>query len=281
MASCQTCNIQLPVDANCCYRCGTFVNTPFSPVEPIPQHEAEQITIVQTPIQLPEPIRNDRSFSKFIGLFTIAFVIVLAFIGVGSLISRSREENRYIAPPVSANSPSSVMSTNIPSVKPSNQISPASKNIVSPTPVPDSESQVTVNSAQGVGNYAFPERSAANSSYNSNANRTPANQNSYAINLKKREHWPRYISFPRGGTISGSYEARGGFGNDIEVYIFNENEYQKFRNGQQAQPIQNFGRRTSNSFNVHLDQGSYVFVVSNQYATYFSKTVSLFLNISQ
>ena len=78
--------------------------------------------------------------------------------------------------------------------------------------------------------------------------------------------------------ISGSFNASGGSGNDVEAVIAAESEYMNWINGHQARVFYGTqGRKTTDNFDVRLGLGTYYFAVSNRFSALSDKYV--FLNV--
>ncbi len=86
-----------------------------------------------------------------------------------------------------------------------------------------------------------------------------------------------YILFnnPCTSTASGSFSASAALGDNIIVYLMDQNNFQMFQNGNSAQTYYNSGKVASGSFNLVLNSGTYYIVLSNTYSTFSTKTVTL------
>src|SRR5438045_6975454 len=60
-------------------------------------------------------------------------------------------------------------------------------------------------------------------------------------------------NFNEATTVSAKFRARGGNGNDIEVFIFDEEGYENWRNGHTAPTFYNSGRVTVGHFNLRSE----------------------------
>ncbi len=87
----------------------------------------------------------------------------------------------------------------------------------------------------------------------------------------------QYIPFVTSctGTLSGSFAAQAALGNNIIVYLMNQNGFNQYRVGQSASTYYNSGKVSSGSFNVSLGTGTYYVILSNTYSSFSTKTVSL------
>lgn len=86
----------------------------------------------------------------------------------------------------------------------------------------------------------------------------------------------RYFLFTVGdrATVAGRFRAQGGSGNDVEVYILDEDGFENYRNGHRVQTYYNSGRVTVGTINVTLGAGSYYLVFNNSFSTVSNKAVS-------
>jgi hypothetical protein len=84
------------------------------------------------------------------------------------------------------------------------------------------------------------------------------------------------FTVPEGGArVVGRFRASGGSGNDIEVYILDEDAFENFRNGHRASTYYNSGRVTVGKINVHLEEeGTYYLVFSNTFSLFSNKVVN-------
>jgi len=75
--------------------------------------------------------------------------------------------------------------------------------------------------------------------------------------------------------ISGSFTASGGWGNDIQVLIMDEEAFTNWRNGHQVNVFFTSGIITTDSFDVSVPAGeAYYIVYSNQFSLISDKDVS-------
>lgn len=89
----------------------------------------------------------------------------------------------------------------------------------------------------------------------------------------------QYYSFnaPSGSTdvrVSGSFEANGGSGNDINVVILDEQAFTNWKNGHQVSAYYSSGKLTTDSINANIPSGNTLYLVyDNQFSTFTSKDV--------
>lgn len=86
----------------------------------------------------------------------------------------------------------------------------------------------------------------------------------------------RYYSFTVGdrASVAGRFRAQGGSGNDVEVYILDEDGFENYRNGHRVQTYYNSGRVTVGTINVTLGSGRYYLVFNNSFSTVSNKAVN-------
>jgi hypothetical protein len=76
--------------------------------------------------------------------------------------------------------------------------------------------------------------------------------------------------------LTGSFTATGGSGNDIAVALANEDEFDNWINGHQAQVYYSTpGKETTGQFDVPLAPGTYVLGFNNRFALLSNKYVNV------
>jgi hypothetical protein len=78
--------------------------------------------------------------------------------------------------------------------------------------------------------------------------------------------------------VAARFRARGGSGNDIEVFILDEDGFENWRNGHRAPTYYNSGRVTVGRFDVRLGRGRYFLVTSNTFSAFSNKVVNFMFN---
>lgn len=86
-----------------------------------------------------------------------------------------------------------------------------------------------------------------------------------------------YISFysPCSSTVTGQFSAEAALGDNIIVYLLDQNNFDAFKNGNSAQTYYNSGKVSSGSLNVGISPGIYYLIMSNTYSSFSTKTVSM------
>jgi hypothetical protein len=84
----------------------------------------------------------------------------------------------------------------------------------------------------------------------------------------------RFEASGRGVRVEGRFRAQGGSGNDIEVYIVDEDGFENYRNGHNVPTYYNSGRVTVGRINVNLGEGVYYIIFNNQFAVLSNKAVT-------
>lgn len=86
-----------------------------------------------------------------------------------------------------------------------------------------------------------------------------------------------YISFysPCSSTVTGQFSAEAALGDNIIVYLLDQNNFDAFKSGNSAQAYYNSGKASSGSLNVGISPGTYYIIMSNTYSSFSTKTVSL------
>jgi zinc-ribbon domain len=77
-------------------------------------------------------------------------------------------------------------------------------------------------------------------------------------------------------SVDGHFSATGGFGNDIQVFVVNEDSFVNFQNGHPSDAYFNSGKVTQNSINALLPgPGTYYLVCNNRFGLLAPKAVEL------
>ena len=85
----------------------------------------------------------------------------------------------------------------------------------------------------------------------------------------------------RSAHVSGRFNASGGTGNDIEAVITTEDEFTNWINGHQARVFYTTqGRKTTDTFDVHLGPGAYYLAFNNRFSAFSSKEVFLEVDLN-
>jgi hypothetical protein len=75
--------------------------------------------------------------------------------------------------------------------------------------------------------------------------------------------------------VAAKFRARGGSGNDIEVFILDEDGFENWRNGHRVGTYYNSGRITVGRFDLNLRPGKYFLVMNNKFSAVSNKVVNL------
>lgn len=85
--------------------------------------------------------------------------------------------------------------------------------------------------------------------------------------------WLKY-DFEGPTNLQGRFQAQGGSGNDIEVYLLSADGFTNYKNGHSTSTYYNSGRVTVGSFSVNLAAGRYYLVVNNNFSLVTNKVIS-------
>jgi hypothetical protein len=79
----------------------------------------------------------------------------------------------------------------------------------------------------------------------------------------------------REATLQGHFTATGGSGNDIEVWVMNDDGFVNWQNRHAVTPIYNSGKATQGTLNVPLpsEAGTYYLIFNNRYSSISPKAV--------
>lgn len=106
---------------------------------------------------------------------------------------------------------------------------------------------------------------------------TPLATGAFTVGAGQHRYW-RFVVSNR-ATISGKFQAQGGSGNDIEVFILNEDGYINFKNGHSTPTFYNSNRATVGTINITLGAGVYYLVFNNGYSLMTPKAVQTTIGI--
>ena len=82
-------------------------------------------------------------------------------------------------------------------------------------------------------------------------------------------------------TVTGSFTASGGSGNDINVIIMNSTDFINWSNKHQVYPLYSSGQLTTGNINVPITvSGQYYLVFDNTFSTFSSKNVTTNVNLN-
>ena len=95
----------------------------------------------------------------------------------------------------------------------------------------------------------------------------------YKVDPGSYRYFP--LSLPCVATIQGGFAASAGLGDNIIVYILDENEFYRYQNGQSASTYYNSGKIGYGTFDITLNPGEYYIVLSNTYSSFSTKNVQL------
>jgi hypothetical protein len=77
--------------------------------------------------------------------------------------------------------------------------------------------------------------------------------------------------------LRGNFIARGGMDDDIEAYVFSDEEFMNWRNGHSAESLYSSGKVTVGKFDIDLpsDSGTYYLLFDNTSSLFTQKTVQV------
>jgi hypothetical protein len=81
-------------------------------------------------------------------------------------------------------------------------------------------------------------------------------------------------NFDKQTRVTAKFRARGGSGNDIEVFILDEDGFENWRNGHRVATYYNSSRITVGRFDLNLRPGKYFLVMSNKFSAVSNKVVN-------
>ena len=81
-------------------------------------------------------------------------------------------------------------------------------------------------------------------------------------------------------SVTGTFTAAGGSGNDIKVYVMSATDYTNWSNGHSASAVYSSGQVTTGSYNVLLVTGTYYVVYDNSFSVVSAKNVSTLVDLN-
>jgi hypothetical protein len=97
----------------------------------------------------------------------------------------------------------------------------------------------------------------------------------FTLNAAQGQHWN--FSVPSNATdihIEGTFTASGGTGNDVEVYLLNDDEFVNWQNHHAVSTLYNSGRVTQGTLNAPLTSGgTYHLIFNNKFSLFSPKAV--------
>lgn len=91
-------------------------------------------------------------------------------------------------------------------------------------------------------------------------------------------HYYKFVVPPTAtqASVDGHFSATGGFGNDIQVFVVNEDSFVNFQNGHASDAYFNSGKVTQNTINALLPgPGTYYLVCNNRFGLLAPKDVEI------
>lgn len=87
----------------------------------------------------------------------------------------------------------------------------------------------------------------------------------------------KYVSFsmPCTGTIQGGFIANAALGDDIKVYLLNQNQFDSYKNNESVSTYYNSGKVEYGTFDVTVNADKYYIIMSNTFSSFSTKTVQL------
>jgi hypothetical protein len=118
--------------------------------------------------------------------------------------------------------------------------------------------------------------SSGNSAYAPQEHRANIVNGVIGVNAQSYQAYPTYA--PAGSTnirVTGSFVASGGTGNDIKVWIVDEQGLTNFKNGHQPNSYYSSGEKTTENINTMIPDGTQLYLIyDNTYSFFSSKQVN-------
>ena len=89
-------------------------------------------------------------------------------------------------------------------------------------------------------------------------------------------YWVMPLNVPaQGFRVNGRFQAQGGGGNDIEMFVLDADGFENWKNGHTVNTFFNSGRLTVKSFDFCLAQGQYFLIFNNKFSWLTPKAVTV------
>ena len=87
----------------------------------------------------------------------------------------------------------------------------------------------------------------------------------------------KYVSFsmPCTGTIQGGFIANAALGDDIKIYLLNQNQFNGYKNNENVSTYYNSGKVEYGTFDVTVNADNYYVIMSNTFSSFSTKTIQL------
>lgn len=124
--------------------------------------------------------------------------------------------------------------------------------------------------------YGSKDNSAQTTFYFTASSQATSNtivDSSYVVN--PGTYTPVPFSLSCAATITGSFSAHAGLGDNIWLFVFDQNNFSKYQNGQSYQYLYYNQQTGSGTFILNLNSGNYYIVLSNTYSVVSTKNVNL------
>ena len=83
------------------------------------------------------------------------------------------------------------------------------------------------------------------------------------------------IDMPCTGTIQGGFISNAVLGDDIKVYLLNQNQFNGYKNNESVSTYYNSGKVEYGTFDVTVNADNYYVIMSNTFSSFSTKTVQL------
>ncbi|HSS19750.1 MAG TPA: hypothetical protein VLL54_06725 [Pyrinomonadaceae bacterium] len=101
------------------------------------------------------------------------------------------------------------------------------------------------------------------------------------FSVSARNQFAKQFNVEGSARVHGSFHAAGGSGNDIQVYIVDDENYRLSEQGQAFHGYYISGKVSSGSIDVRLTSGSYNIVFNNKFSFFTNKAIEAEINLEQ
>ena len=101
----------------------------------------------------------------------------------------------------------------------------------------------------------------------------------FVVERASYRNWGFQVS--RSARVFGRFRAQGGSGNDIRVFVIDEDEFENFRNGRDVRSYYSSGQVSSGQIDLRLRFGRYEIIFDNRIPPYSNKNITANIQLEE
>jgi hypothetical protein len=101
----------------------------------------------------------------------------------------------------------------------------------------------------------------------------PVVRDKFTVEARQYKAFP-FTTKKEGTQVKGRFEAQGGSGNDIEVFLMDGDGFTNWKNGHPTKPWYNSGKVTVGNIDVGIPRGEYYLVFNNAFSRVSNKIIT-------